>query len=254
MSTPPGSGSRAARERAEQVASTGQCVARELGARRGQERKEALSIRVAIASGIRLYCEGLAETLGRSGPLEIVGTAHDLGALADLVRRAQPDVLVIDVGLPNSLRVVRSLVSAHPRLKVVGLAVSQNEDEVIACAEAGISGYVPPDASLTDLVDSVASVMRGELNCPPRISQGLLQRVRSLAWERPASDVGQRLTRRELEVARLLEAGLTNKEIAAELRIGLSTVKNHVHAILDKLGVKRRGEAAARIRRELDTA
>jgi two-component system nitrate/nitrite response regulator NarL len=120
---------------------------------------------------------------------------------------------------------------------------------VIAVAEAGASAYVTPDGSMEDLACVVESVERGEVLCSPGMAAGLFRRVATLARDRQLDPIDEKLTARELDVLRLVEAGLSNKEIATALSIELPTVKNHVHRILEKLHVNRRSEAAARARR-----
>jgi DNA-binding NarL/FixJ family response regulator len=133
-----------------------------------------------------------------------------------------------------------------PGVKVIAFAVSEIEDDLIACIEAGIAGFVTRDASIDDLAQSIMNALRDEVICPPRIAGLLFKRVAALS-EAGTPNV-QMLTRREREIAELLNEGLSNKEIARNLRIGSATVKNHVHNILEKLHVRRRGEAAARLR------
>jgi DNA-binding NarL/FixJ family response regulator len=144
---------------------------------------------------------------------------------------------------------VRALAAAAPDVKLVVLAVPEVEGEVIAFAEAGASAYVTPDGSIDDLASVVLSVERGEVLCSPEMAAGLFRRVGVLARESQLDPIEEKLTTRELEVLRLIEEGLSNKQIATALSIELPTVKNHVHRILEKLHVKRRSEAAARARR-----
>jgi two-component system, NarL family, nitrate/nitrite response regulator NarL len=129
------------------------------------------------------------------------------------------------------------------------LAVDEVDRDVLAWAEAGIAGYVTRDGSVDDLIRAVRCAARHEIHCAPEIAAALLERVHVLA-ARGAHDtpIGS-LTTREHEIAELLEAGLSNKQIAAELQIELATVKNHVHSILAKLQVTRRIDAAAHMRR-----
>ena len=144
---------------------------------------------------------------------------------------------------------VRALAAAAPQVKLVALAVPEVEREVIAVAEAGAAAYVTPDGSMEDLASVVQSVERGEVLCSPGMAAGLFRRVAALARERRLDPIEEKLTARELDVLRLIEEGLSNKEIATALSIELPTVKNHVHRILEKLHVHRRSQAAARARR-----
>ena len=132
---------------------------------------------------------------------------------------------------------------------MLAICVPGDERSVLACVEAGAVAYVTCEASLRELIAAVTRLARGEALCSPRMAGILLRRLASLAAScEPAA--GAALTRRELEVIELVGEGLSNKEIARRLSIELSTVKNHVHNILEKLGVNGRHEAAA-VAREL---
>jgi len=157
--------------------------------------------------------------------------------------------VLLDASRSDSVDTVRALAAAVPSARVVALAVVEAEADVIPLAEAGVAGYVTVDQSLSELTETIASVARGENPCSPLLAAILLRRVRALAGERPRA-LGPEgvLTGREREILALLERGLTNKQIARELQIELTTVKHHVHNILEKLGVPTRGAAAARAR------
>jgi DNA-binding NarL/FixJ family response regulator len=131
--------------------------------------------------------------------------------------------------------------------------VPEADDEIVQLAEAGVDGLVTRDASLADVLDAVAAAVRRETLTSPTVAAVLLRRVASLAGERRPAETSS-LTRREREIVALIGRGLSNKEIAQSLRIELSTVKNHVHNILEKLHVPRRTDAvaAARTRGGLD--
>src|SRR5262245_26085623 len=182
--------------------------------------------------------------------MDVAATASGVDEAVRALREHEPDVVLIDMAIPDNTWVVRALVAAVPGTRVVALAVPEVEREVLACAEAGVAGYVTRDGSLEDVVAAVESAARGELLCSPRMAATLFQRVATLALERSPESIESRLTTRELEILDLIDQGLSNKEIARRLTIELSTVKNHVHNILEKLNVSRRSEAAARARAE----
>src|SRR5262249_53481217 len=141
----------------------------------------------------------------------------------------------------------RNIARAHARTRIVALGIAETEREVIACAEAGVTAYVPRAASAADAVDVIAAVARGEARCPPRIVGSLLRRIAAMAAEResdPVKGLLAALTARESEIFTLLQQGLPNKLISRRLGIELSTVKNHVHSVFSKLGMRRRAEAA----------
>ncbi len=207
-------------------------------------------IRVLIVAEIRLYREGLAEMLQCEPEIEIVAIAAGADEAVRTLREQQPDIVLLDVAIRESAWLARALVAAVPGTRIVALAVPEVEQEVLACAEAGVAGYVTREGSIEDVVAAVEAVARGEVLCSPRMAASLFQRVATLALERSPASIESRLTNRELEILDLIDQGLSNKEIARRLTIELSTVKNHVHNILDKLNVSRRAEAAARARAE----
>jgi DNA-binding NarL/FixJ family response regulator len=143
---------------------------------------------------------------------------------------------------PESLALPRRLRSILPGLRVVAVAVSELGADVIACAEAGICGYVARDGNVEHLIGAIMGALTGELVCPPQITAMLFDRVATLHSSRPPSPSGEGLTRREREIAKLIARGLQNKEIARCLCLSNATVKNHVHNILQKLHFQRRNE------------
>jgi two-component system, NarL family, nitrate/nitrite response regulator NarL len=205
-------------------------------------------IRTLIVTRMRLLRDGLAEILDRSDRIAIVGTAHDADSGLGQVRSLRPDVALLDLTGEHSVCMVRAWLDELPGLNVVAVTRDDDEAALIACAEAGVAGYVTCESSLVDLEEAIEHAARAELLCSPRIAAALMRRVGALAARRTADIPASRLTARELEVLELIDTGLSNKQIAGRLRIELATVKNHVHNILEKLCVSRRSEAAAILR------
>ena len=203
--------------------------------------------RVLIVSDVRLYREGLAATLAATRRLEIMGVVAGADLTRDCLSHLGPEIVLLDMALRGCLALPAAL-CAEPAVKFVAFAVSEVGDEVLACAEAGISAYVGKDGSTEDLVLTIEGTLRGEVPCPPRIVGALFERLAALAnLQAPDPSVSE-LTHREFEIIELVDQGCSNKEIARHLRIGTATVKNHVHNVLEKLHVHRRAEAAAAIR------
>jgi DNA-binding NarL/FixJ family response regulator len=203
---------------------------------------------VFILSDVRIYREGLALSLSRYPSINVLeATDTSAAALARVIARA-PEAIVLDIGTPGGFEVAKALNVQLPASKIVACALREVDQEVLACAEAGIAGFVAADGSGEDLVAAIEHALRGELHCSPRMAGLLFRRVGALATQRPVAVRPDSLTRREHQVLGLLEQGMSNKEIARALHIGSATVKNHVHSILEKLHVHRRGEAAARLR------
>jgi two-component system, NarL family, nitrate/nitrite response regulator NarL len=205
-------------------------------------------IRILICSPIRLYCEGLARLFGGELQFDVVGTACGGQDWVQETRRVDPDVVLVDLALPRSVEAIRALSETAPSARVVAMSVPQEEGTVIACARAGVRSLVCRDASSEDVCGAIVRTAHGESLGPDWLMPMLLRRVAAGA-DGPVSPALQRLTRREREVLTLIDEGLSNKAIARHLRIELPTVKNHVHNILEKLGVSRRGEAVAQLNR-----
>lgn len=206
-----------------------------------------MGIQVLLVSDVPLYRDGIARTLAGTRELEIVGTAGGLEQALELVCCLQPDIVLLDMNMPHALELARGIARSTVATRIVALAIKEQDSEVIACAEAGIAGYVPRAGSVRDAVEVIAAVARGEGRCSPRIVGSLLRRIAVLAAERQASGHGAAiagLTAREAEILALLQQGLSNKMISRRLGIELATVKNHVHSVFGKLGLRRRAEAA----------
>jgi DNA-binding NarL/FixJ family response regulator len=181
-----------------------------------------------------LHREAIARALKGLG-VEVTGSA------------ARADVALVDVTAPAGLKTLRELASRMPGLPLVAFGVADDDAEVLSCIEAGAVGYVLRDATLEELADTARRTLRDEPLVSPHVIATLMRRVAALSANGSHASFGE-LTTRELQVVELIEKGLSNKEIAAQLSIAVTTVKNHVHSILEKLEVTRRGEAASLLR------
>ena len=206
-------------------------------------------IRVVIACDIRLYREGLLLYLARRDELGVVGTACTTDETYRVAESLRPDVLLLDMAMLDSFEIVQHLRRIVPETHVLALTLPELDGAVIACAEAGVAGFVMRDASLAELVEGIRAAAHGEARMSRRAAATLLRRVGTLAANRVPPSPRTELTAREREIVELIQHGLSNKAIAARLHIEAATVKNHVHNILDKLQVRRRGEIAALLRR-----
>lgn len=199
---------------------------------------------VFVIAPIRVHRESLAAALDAADEVRLLGEAATVKeALPQLRDRARPAVAVVDARLPGDVDLpVPSEVAGETKLVAVGVP----ESEAVEWIAAGVSGFVPPEASLKDVVGVLEEAAEGQLAMPPQVTAHLADRVRRLAAGSPMHE--ERLTAREAQVLELLADGLSNKEIGQRLSIQEQTVKNHVHSVLVKLGVSRRTEAAARTR------
>ena len=208
------------------------------------------NIQLIIASPVRLVREGLVTTLrGREGV--VVADAVDLGPLGiTRIADAEPDVVLVDVGETNTdiVLAARLIRTASPGAKLLAFGLDEVDDRVFACAAAGFSGYVPRESGADELHRALVGAMEGRMHCAPHIAAAMFNRLAGLLRESDAPGSLPPLTSRESEILALVEQGRSNKEIARQLAISSATVKNHMHDILQKLRVSRRGQAVARLR------
>lgn len=197
-------------------------------------------IRVAVVADTRVCADALTHCLDPDRSISVV-TAGVWPECTDDVADLDVDVVLLhlhrDEGVAAA-RVLRRRLGA----KLVALGIPETERDVVTYAEAGVSTYLAREGSLDELGSLVTAAARGEVVSPPRIVGALVERIATL------SDISREiatLTPRERQVLRLLDEGLSNKEIAGRLCIEPATVKNHVHRILKKLNVSSRGDAVA---------
>jgi two-component system nitrate/nitrite response regulator NarL len=201
------------------------------------------TIAVCLVADVALHREGISRLIEGEERIRLVGVAapgeNEVMELGDQI----PEVALLDMPPAEARSLARALRHTAPDVKLIALLVPEVEEEVIACAEAGICGYVPPDAGAAELVCTIERVADDELVCSARIASSLMRRVGTLASGQ--AEPVTLLTPREREIVALIAQGRSNKEIGSQLYIEQPTVKSHIHSIFEKLGVHRRGEAAA---------
>ena len=207
-----------------------------------------MPIRLLVISDVRLYREGMQSSLATRPRFSTVEAVADADGALRVMAKVRPDVVIVDMATRHSLDIVRDLrQQCDASTRIVGFGVEEVEGEILALAEAGLAGYVPSDASLDDLVERVDAILRGELLCTPRMAAAMFRHIELRGPSQHTEALSVILTTREREVLKLIDRGLSNKEIAGALHIEVSTVKNHVHNVLEKLDVPSRLQAAARL-------
>lgn len=211
-----------------------------------EDRDPLLDARILIIDDCTLYRENLVNTFVANG-IAAPSVAWDLPSLVNELDGATPSIILLSIGTRDNLKLLQTALQISPAARVIVLGVSEdNESEIVACAEAGVAAYHTRTESLDHLLGLIRKIAAGESACSPRVAAILLNRLSALAAERqppPAKELV--LTAREAQILRMLEVGLSNRDIASQLCIAVHTVKNHVHSLLKKLGVSTRAEAAA---------
>ena len=202
-----------------------------------------LSIRVLVASDIRLYREELERVLRESPELTLVGTAESAAAAIEQTRELEADVTLLDMAMGGAFSVAEEVTRRGGAGKIVALGIPDDETQVLSCAQIGIAGYVTRDGSIEDVVAAIKAARHGEVHCSPKVAGSLFRRIVAMSTERPRRSSKCALTQREAQILSLIQEGMSNKMISRALGIELPTVKNHVHSILVKLNIHRRAEA-----------
>ncbi|MDA8202500.1 MAG: response regulator transcription factor [Chloroflexi bacterium] len=202
--------------------------------------------RVLVADDHELVRRGLLALLKRHKQFRIVAEAGTRAEVIAAAARCQPDLVVMDVRFPDGsgIEATREIRAARPAAKVVMLTSYPDEEAVFAAILAGTSGYLLEQIRARDLVAGLEAVGRGELLLDPLASEPVLHRLRRLAAG-AALDPLTELTRQEQKILLLIAEGKTNRQIAAEVFLSETTVKNYLSAILANLALQRRARAAA---------
>ena len=212
-------------------------------------------VRVMLVDDHRLFREGLRSLLATASDIEVVAEASDGQEAMRLAGIVKPDVVVMDLKMPNvdGVTATRNLRTTVPKCRVVALTTFEDDELVFDALRAGAVGYVLKDASSDRLLDAVRSASRGETVLQPSVATKVVAALSRLSEAAPARAEDLGLSERELDVLRLLAGGASNKEIASSLSIAEGTVKNHVTSVLGKLGVSDRTNAAlAPVKRIVD--
>lgn len=202
-------------------------------------------IRVLIADDQPLVRDGLAAIIGADPELELVGQAENGREAARLARELGPDVVVMDIRMPelDGIEATRAILRApgvRPRILI--LTTYDVDAYVYEALRAGASGFLLKDAPRHQLLSAIRTIAAGETLLAPAVTRRLVERHLRRP-EASASDALDELTPREREILALVGGGLSNREIAEDLRVGESTVKTHIGRVFEKLGVRDRAQA-----------
>ena len=199
-----------------------------------------MALAIFIAAAARFYRESIEHALEHDPRTSVIGTAASAEDVIASLGVRVPDVVILDAAMPDSPAVVREL-TRSTGARVVAVGIGAGDEAFDALARAGIRGFVTHEDSLEDLIAEVVCAADDRQPCSMRMATTLFDRVTRIdAYRGPERG---RLTAREEEILDLIAEDLSNREIAGRLFIQPATVKNHVHNILEKLGVDHRRDA-----------
>jgi NarL family two-component system response regulator LiaR len=202
-------------------------------------------IRVFICDDQVVVCDGLEMILSADNEIEVVGKAYEGGEALRLIPQAHPDVVLMDLKMPgvNGIQATREIKEKYPNLKVLVLTTFGEDEWVFDAIRSGAAGYLLKGTPRLELIKAVKGTATGKTHVDPEVAGKLFGHV---AQSQPVKGTRliECLSEREREVLVLLAQGLTNAEIADRLYLSRGTVRNYVSAILNKLGVEDRTQAA----------
>ena len=203
------------------------------------------TIKILIADDHMVVRDGLSAILARQQDFAVVGEAADGMEAVGKARDLQPDVILMDLRMPemDGVESMRRIGSQNPDVKFIVLTTFDSDEYIFDAIDAGARAYLLKDASREELFKAVRAVHRGESLIEPGVAAKVLNRLSELSRRNAATGSAEVLSEREVEVLQLMATGAANKEIGAELSISESTVKTHVANIFQKLDVNHRTEA-----------
>jgi len=203
-------------------------------------------LRLLVVDDHEVVRQGLVALLGRREGFQVVAEAGTVAEAIEAARRFEPDIVVMDVRLPDGsgVEACREIRSEFPGTRVVMLTSYPDEEAVLSAIVAGASGYLLKQVRARDLITALETVGRGGSLLDPAVTEKVLERIRRIATGGQSDELAA-LTAQERRILLLVAEGKTNKEIASEIFLSDKTVKNYVSSILSKLNLERRAQAAA---------
>ncbi|MCK9279005.1 MAG: response regulator transcription factor [Melioribacteraceae bacterium] len=207
-------------------------------------------IKVFLIEDNRLLREGIALMLKKQLDMNVVATVGNGENIVEMIKKINPTVVLLDLGLrnQNSLQIVKQTRKHFPKIKLIVMDLIPLQADVFEFVQAGVSGFILKDATISDFLKTIRSVSQGEQILPPHLTGSLFSQIveQAVNGSIPKKHIEEaiRMTKRERQVILLIADGSSNKEIAQKLHLSPYTVKSHVHNILDKLTLHTRVQIA----------
>lgn len=202
-------------------------------------------MKILVCDDQAVIRDGLEMLLNLEKDIQVIATAQDGAEAVELAAQKKPDLILMDLKMPgtNGIEATRQIHARFPDIKVLVLTTYDDDEWVFDAIRAGASGYLLKDTPREKIIEAIRGTVAGRSFVDPAVAGKLLNQVASNQTQ-PASLLTDKLTERETDVLRLIAKGFTNGEIANQLHLSEGTVRNHVSAILEKLGVSDRTQAA----------
>lgn len=202
-------------------------------------------MKVIICDDQAIVRDGLEMLLKLEPDIQVVGVADDGAAAVEMVAKKTPDLVLMDLKMPvmNGVEATRQIRTKFPQVKILVLTTYDDDEWVFDAIQAGASGYLLKDTPRDEVIKAIRGTLAGKTYVDPSVAGKVLRQVSSHQTQ-PATFITSKLTDREIEVLRLIAKGFSNLDISERLFLSEGTVRNHVSAILAKLGVTDRTQAA----------
>jgi NarL family two-component system response regulator LiaR len=202
-------------------------------------------ITILLAEDHVVVRESIRQLLEREAGFEVIGEASDGEEAVDMARRLKPDVIIMDISMPNlnGIEATRQIKALHPPAAILILTAYDYEQYIFPLLEAGAAGYLLKDVGSRELIEAIQTVHRGEAVLHPTVARKVMERLRQPKTEPTGERVSDLLTKRETIILKMAAKGLSNIEIGKGLHLSVRTIESHLGSIFNKLGVGSRTEA-----------
>lgn len=210
-----------------------------------------MKIKVLIADDQAILADGIRSVLASCPDFEVVGVAQDGFEVLDLLEKTSPDVVLMDIRMPNMNGVIatQEVKRRKPQVKVLVLTTFDDSEYILGAINNGASGYLLKDTSSAALVDAIKNAYAGDTILPAKIAKRIADAARLVSNDREIKiRRAFSLSERETEIAFMLYEGFTNKQIASALKLSDGTARNYISAIYEKMGAGNRSEAVAKMK------
>ena len=195
-------------------------------------------IKIILVDDHQMFRDGVKSVLCDEENIDVIGEVGNGNDLFDLLKTKTPDLIITDISMPDisGIEVAKHVSENYPDIKILILSMHSNEEFISKALNVGANGYLPKDTNMTELLEAINTIYKGENYFNKEISNTILKSLINKSKEESSSN--KTLTKREKEIIKLVVEGLTNKEIADKLCISIRTVDSHKNNIMQKLNLK----------------